>query len=81
MNVTVDCARFALAARDMGDERWLLLVLTLCLRTGLNPSEVEQRIVALATLRAPQTAPVRCGGPTSRTHQYARAAGILRRRR
>lgn len=40
----------ALAARDMGDERWLRLVLTLCLRFQCGPRDVEQRIVALAEL-------------------------------
>lgn len=50
MNVTVDNARTALAARDLGDSRWWRLVLSLHLRTGLEPFYVEQRILALAAL-------------------------------
>lgn len=41
-------ANHCLEARDAGDDRYLILVLTLAQRTGLHPTEVEQKIVELA---------------------------------
>lgn len=41
-------AQIALVARDSNDERYLALVLTLSMRTGLSPEEVEKRIKRLA---------------------------------
>jgi hypothetical protein len=41
-------ARTALAARDRGDPRWLLLNLKLALLYDLTPAECEQRIEQLA---------------------------------
>ena len=41
-------ARQALLARDNGDERWMQLVLTLSVRTGLHPDAIAKKIEALA---------------------------------
>ena len=43
-----DKAQHALAARDLGDPRWLQVLFGLVLRTGLPPREVELRVEALA---------------------------------
>ena len=41
-------ARSALRARTQNDLRYSDLVMGLCVKTGLNPVQVEQRIKALA---------------------------------
>jgi hypothetical protein len=41
-------AQIALKARDLGDTRWLELIMTMCVRTGLDPRQVERNIESLA---------------------------------
>ena len=43
-----EMAQHSLAARDLGDVRWMLLVMTLATVMEMAPPEVEQRIQALA---------------------------------
>lgn len=47
-------ARTALAARDAGDSRWFFLVVSLCIKTGLDPAQTESEIERLAAGGAPR---------------------------
>lgn len=41
-------ARVALAARTNAPDKWLQLQLTLSMRTGINPHQIERRIKEMA---------------------------------
>lgn len=51
-----EMARHALAARDLGDPRWPVLVMWLAVTFNCRFVEVEQQIVLLAGLQRPGTA-------------------------
>lgn len=43
-----EMAQHALAARDLGDPRWLMLVIQLAVTFDIDPGTVEQHIAGLA---------------------------------
>lgn len=45
---TTEMAKQALAARDSSDPRWVQLLLTLAMSTGVHPGECEMKIRRLA---------------------------------